>query len=134
MRRAPTAGAGDAGSPAVDVGRPGTILGFFEQVAFHDVEIALDDTATLLVYTDGVSEARRGREYFGEQRIRDLVGNVEGSAADIAGALVAEVLEFQGDRPRDDIAIIAIRLQRRVVPTRSVPACSAENAPLRLPE
>ncbi len=99
-----------AGSPAVDVGRPGTILGFFEQVAFHDVEIALDHTSTLLAYTDGVSEARRGREYFGEQRIRDLVVDVDCSAADVAGALVEEVLDFQGDRPRDDIAIIAIRL------------------------
>jgi sigma-B regulation protein RsbU (phosphoserine phosphatase) len=67
--------------------------------------------STLLVYTDGLTEARHvDGEFLGEERVRALV--VEGSSAD-PDALVASVLravdDFAGPKRRDDATIVALR-------------------------
>jgi phosphoserine phosphatase RsbU/P len=92
------------------VGRPGTILGLFRDVEFHDVEIDLDETTMVIAYTDGVSEARRKREIFGEDRILELVERFRDHAVDdVLKHLVDAALEFGGRPNHDDIAAIAIR-------------------------
>jgi serine phosphatase RsbU (regulator of sigma subunit) len=92
------------------VGRPGSVLGVFPDVEFHDVDIHLDESTLVVAYTDGVSEARRNREQFGEERILELVGHFSGQAVDdVLKHLVDAVLEFGGRPNYDDIAAIAIR-------------------------
>jgi hypothetical protein len=66
----------------------------------------------LVLYTDGVTEAQNTfGEYFGEERIIELVFRKTGStAAEIREALLDEVHNFTGDASgRDDIALIVIR-------------------------
>ncbi|HZB40117.1 MAG TPA: SpoIIE family protein phosphatase [Ilumatobacter sp.] len=96
---------------AVDlVGRPGSLLGVFPDVEFHDVDIHLDEITLVVAYTDGVSEARRNREQFGEERILELVGRFSDHPVDgVLKHLVDAVLEFGGRPNYDDIAAIAIR-------------------------
>lgn len=92
------------------VGRPGTLLGVLADIEVHDVEIQLDDTTVVLAYTDGVSEARRDGDLFGDDRISDLVGRVRaGALDDILTELVDAALDFGGRPNQDDIAAIAIR-------------------------
>jgi sigma-B regulation protein RsbU (phosphoserine phosphatase) len=109
-----------AGTRPVAVGRFGTLAGVFAQPRFHDVEVLLEPGDSLVLYTDGVTEARRGAEFYGEARLEDVVS----ACANQAGGLVPDgpspssmftqgvlrdVLAFQQDDPRDDIAVVAIR-------------------------
>jgi serine phosphatase RsbU (regulator of sigma subunit) len=66
----------------------------------------------LVLYTDGVSEARRADgAFFDEENIRRIIGSApqDASADAIADGLVAAALSFQDDDARDDIAVLAVR-------------------------
>jgi sigma-B regulation protein RsbU (phosphoserine phosphatase) len=92
------------------VGRSGTLLGLLSEVQFHDVETQLDESTLLVAYTDGVSEARRGGDLFGEDRIISLVHDLRARAVDdVLDRLVDAALDFGGRPNHDDIAAIAIR-------------------------
>ena len=92
------------------VGTPGTLLGVFPDVVFHDVDVLLDESSVLVAYTDGVSEARRDGEMFGPARIVELVGRVGGRPVDeVLDRLVEAATDFGGTPNQDDIAGIAIR-------------------------
>ena len=64
---------------------------------------------TIVVYTDGVSEARRNGTYYGEPRIAEVAAATGGSAAEVVTAVLEDVLDFQHGRPHDDIAVLALR-------------------------
>lgn len=99
-----------AESPST-IGRPGSLLGVLDEPTLTDVAVRLEPGDCLLLYTDGVTEARRGSEFYGEDRLRTTFEHNRGlSASDLASALVAEVVDFQAGLPRDDIAVVAIRV------------------------
>ena len=64
----------------------------------------------MLVYTDGVNEARRGREWFGDERVREILAMSSHSAAALVDVVLQDVLQFEGNHPRDDIAIVALQV------------------------
>ena len=66
----------------------------------------------LVVYTDGVTDRRRGEEHFGEQAVRRLIEHTEGpiTAAEIVNLLEAAVVGYGPDSPQDDIALLALRV------------------------
>jgi sigma-B regulation protein RsbU (phosphoserine phosphatase) len=74
------------------------------------VELAAGDE--LLIVTDGITEAMDpARELFGEDRIADLVGRRDVSAAALLPQLLAQVKLFEAGSPQsDDIAAILLRL------------------------
>jgi sigma-B regulation protein RsbU (phosphoserine phosphatase) len=74
------------------------------------VQISLLAGDTLLLYTDGVTEARSGKDFYGEQRLAAAAARSVDSAEALTSAVLSEVLEFQTDRPRDDIAVVTIRI------------------------
>ena len=68
----------------------------------------LDDY--LVLYTDGVTEARRAGELYGEQRLTEALANLRGlSAQKLADDLVSEVGTY-ADRLADDIQVVTLRL------------------------
>ena len=88
----------------------GPLLGVFDDVRFRSADGRLEDGDVLVLYTDGVTEARRGREEFGEERLLELLGRCAGStASELTAAVETEVLAFQDGVARDDIAVLAIR-------------------------
>ena len=97
------------GSRPVTVGRPGSLLGLLDTIFLDDTEVVLTPGDALVLYTDGVTEGRRGREWYGEDRLRVVIEN-GASATSLTEDLLADVLEFQSDDPRDDIAIVAVRV------------------------
>jgi sigma-B regulation protein RsbU (phosphoserine phosphatase) len=92
------------------VGEPGSVLGVLPDPLLHDYPIALGAGDTLLLFTDGVPEGRRGREFYGDERVAAVAAKDHGSAAALVETLVADVVDFQGGITRDDIAVVAVRV------------------------
>jgi PAS domain S-box-containing protein len=79
---------------------------------WRGVERTLDLSVgdVLVLYSDGVTEARREREFFGEERLHDaLRGAVGLDAAGVVARLETAVLDFAGTLS-DDLAILAARV------------------------
>jgi phosphoserine phosphatase RsbU/P len=92
-------------------GRHGLPLGLFDAPGLGDTRLSLAAGDTLLLYTDGVTEARRGGEQYGEERLRKLFADAGGlDAHHLAGAVEQAVLSFTGGQHTDDIAILALRV------------------------
>ena len=94
---------------ATKLGRPGSLLGVFDDVNFHDVSIKLAVGDALVLYTDGVTEARNEHgEFYGDDRMYQALTGAAYSAQAMVDALVASVLEFQAGTI-DDIAVVVVR-------------------------
>jgi phosphoserine phosphatase RsbU/P len=66
----------------------------------------------VLLYTDGVTEARRDGELFGPTRLTDAIHALEKqSPSGIVAALTAEVQQFTDNRLADDVCIVAARVR-----------------------
>ncbi|HEU4355933.1 MAG TPA: SpoIIE family protein phosphatase, partial [Actinomycetota bacterium] len=93
------------------VGSPGTLLGVFEEPTLVDEAIDLGPGDALVLYTDGVTDERSGNEEFGEQRLMDLLATLPGrTAQEIADAVLDAVVAFRSGQPRDDIALLVLRV------------------------
>jgi sigma-B regulation protein RsbU (phosphoserine phosphatase) len=101
------------GSDPIALGRPGSLIGALHSAEYHDRDVLLTPGAQIVLYTDGVCEARRETEYYGEDRLRALLAGRVDSAAATAGAVLDDVLAFQSDQPRDDIAVVVLRVPIR---------------------
>ena len=87
----------------------GMPLGSLEQ-EMTDSEFRLRPGDSLVLYTDGVTEARRGRELFGERRLVDAVCRIHTSPAQqIAEGLLAAASSF-ADVLRDDLQVLTLRI------------------------
>ncbi len=92
------------------VGEGGTALGLLESITSPDVEVRLQPGDSLIFYTDGVTERRRGRELFGTGRLKDAAGPLAGYPAEVMAArLRSTTINFSVEEPRDDIAILVLR-------------------------
>jgi serine phosphatase RsbU (regulator of sigma subunit) len=93
-------------------GKPGTLLGSFPEPELTDQTVDLRSGDVLVLYTDGVTEARSDHQTFGEDRLRAVLEARRGkSAAEIAAAIEEAALEFQQGRARDDIAVVVLRMR-----------------------
>ena len=92
------------------VGEGGTALGLLETIASPDVAVTLRPGDSLIFYTDGVTERRRGRELFGAARLVEAASPLAGYPADVMAArLRSTTINFSVEEPRDDIAILVLR-------------------------
>ena len=90
------------------LGTPGTLVWLFDDPRLEDSSFELEPGSTLLLYTDGVTEGRRGSDFYGDRRLRDLVAAHGGAPQELVDALLLDVLDFQRGKPRDDIALVAL--------------------------
>jgi sigma-B regulation protein RsbU (phosphoserine phosphatase) len=90
------------------VGKPGSLLGILPSLDLPATVVELTPGDRLLLYTDGVTEARRDREEYGEQRLLARAGTTGPGADALVSAVLADVLDFQHGVPRDDIALLAL--------------------------
>ena len=82
-----------------------------EEPSLTDVEVRLGPGEGLFCYTDGLTEARRGRSMLGVEGLLDLLFTHRAlPAAELTDAVVDDVMAYQGSRPRDDIAAVHIRV------------------------
>ena len=102
------------GQDPVEVGEHGGMVGAFTSARFHHVPVPIEPGDTLLLYTDGVTEARTNDDFYGEERLRDSVRRPWASAAELAASVVNDVVVYQGGYAADDIAVVAICIPRQV--------------------
>ena len=98
-----------AGARPASLGVHGTLLGMFDALVLHDHELALRPGDQLVFFTDGVTEGRRGRDFYGDERLHVAVAG-HASAGAVVDRVLHDVLQFQEGAPADDIAIVVIRV------------------------
>src|SRR5215218_7052206 len=94
------------------IGQPGRFLGVFDDVNLTEQEAHLAPGDALVLYTDGVVEARSPEGTFlGEERLMTILRSLVGlDASTMASRMEGAVLNFQEQNPRDDIAILVLRV------------------------
>ncbi len=98
-----------AGGQVEPVGRPGTLLGVVRDVDLSVVTFEMREGDLLVLYTDGLAEARRDGTEFGTGGVERVLAGCAGmDPGQVVAALEAEVTEFARGQPRDDMAILAL--------------------------
>ena len=99
-----------ANGDVTEVGVPGHLLGVLADPELYDSPLRLGPGDALVMFSDGVTEARRDDEDFGDSRLAALVAQVGGGTADdIVTAVVREVREFGAQMAiPDDVAVLAV--------------------------
>ncbi len=87
----------------------GVLLGVSPEAAYPDVCVEMGAGDVAVLYTDGLTEARRGDELFGVERVREVLGRQSRRrAADIVDALLAAVRAW-ADPPLDDLTVVVLK-------------------------
>jgi len=94
----------------------GTIVGAFAGMEYGQSEAYLGVGDLLFLYTDGLTEARRNGELYGEQRLFEFLASNHGSTRDVVSDVVGDVVSFSQGMLRDDLAILAIKSIVRLPP------------------
>ncbi len=89
----------------------GPLLGVLSDVHLRESVVELGAGDLVLLYTDGVTESRNGKEIFGDVRLGQLVRTMGGlPAAAVAEGVERVARDFAGGGPVDDIAVLVVRL------------------------
>ena len=100
-----------AGGEVDVVGTAGAMLGMLDDAEVRDATVHLDLGDALVLFTDGITEARRRGEFFGDDRLARLLADAgDLRAAALADELVTTAVEFQDGATRDDIAVLVVRV------------------------
>ena len=88
----------------------GPVIGAFHTSTFTEREIQLCEGDKLLLFTDGVTEARNASgEEFGDHRLEQCLRAYRGSsAAELRTLILKEVTEFCSDQFDDDATLLAV--------------------------
>jgi len=95
-----------------ELGKGDPAIGLKPDTVFHEQTLRLKPGEVLLIYSDGLSEARNeDNAFWGEQAIREVLrAHAAEPAADIGRALLESVEAFTGDAPiSDDLSLLLIR-------------------------
>jgi sigma-B regulation protein RsbU (phosphoserine phosphatase) len=93
------------------VGHTGTILGMLDTPHLTDTTAMLAAGDVVVLYTDGVTEARYDGEFFDDDRLRAVIAGAAGlDAQRIADGIVAAALDFQHGDARDDMAVVVVKV------------------------
>jgi phosphoserine phosphatase RsbU/P len=99
-----------ANGTAEFVGQSGTPLGLVNQVTLYTTRLHLAPGDTLLAFTDGVTERRGPEGLYGPHRLITAASTTcPLSPAQLIAAVRTSVQNFSNQKPKDDIALLAIR-------------------------
>src|SRR5205807_8805860 len=91
-----------------EIGSPGPLLGGWEGSTWEDRTVPIGPQETLLMYTDGVTDARGEHDRFGAARLRAVLKTYAGAAPDeLLDQLEAALNEFQVEGHSDDTGAVA---------------------------
>ena len=89
-------------------------MGVFPEARAKVGETELHPDDLLLLYTDGVIEARRNGEFFGEERLQAILRSESLSVERLPGQIFDEVLAFADGTLKDDVAILSLLVTEKV--------------------
>jgi serine phosphatase RsbU (regulator of sigma subunit)/HAMP domain-containing protein len=88
----------------------GPLLGALVDVEYGEETLRLGEGDVILLCTDGVTEARSEKEFFGEDRVEETVA-AGGSAEEIVRRLLTLVRRWVHGELRDDVAVLAVAIK-----------------------
>jgi sigma-B regulation protein RsbU (phosphoserine phosphatase) len=89
----------------------GPLVGALDSPRFGTQSLRLDHGALLFICSDGLPEARRNGEVFGDHRLGALLTALATESPDaMLQRLEQEIVRFSGGTPRDDLAMFALRV------------------------
>jgi serine phosphatase RsbU (regulator of sigma subunit) len=96
----------------VSLGVQSGVVGAFSGMRYLDGELRIEEGDTLLLYTDGVTEARnQAGDFFGEDGLRDVVSHEAAVGFDgLCDRILAGVASFAGNSLDDDVALVVVRI------------------------
>jgi serine phosphatase RsbU (regulator of sigma subunit)/DNA-binding response OmpR family regulator len=91
----------------------GPLIGVLDDVAFPETRLHLRRGDTLLLFTDGVTEARDGTDQWGPGRLGALLGAqaAAGATAQATADAVVEAAQAHASSVDDDMAVLSIRVR-----------------------
>ncbi len=99
--------AGNQVTPVVGKDPALTLIPSYE---YTEAEFRLSSGDILILYTDGIIELRRGKEFFGIERLSDLLAKYSGlKAQDITNKIMDDAREFSEGHLADDIVLMVIK-------------------------
>jgi len=85
-----------------------------DEVSLSDTVVHLDPGESLVCYTDGLTDRRKGRRAFGEEGVVKALYQGKGLGADeLARLIESEALGYVDDEPADDMAVLTLRAAPR---------------------
>ncbi|GEM_PF-1874656 len=91
----------------------GQPMGIFPNAVYESRTIELADGDALILYTDGITEARHEKRFFGYAGLETSVADARSlQADDMANAIMARVKDFTGGGLGDDAALVVIKAPR----------------------
>lgn len=90
----------------------GFVLGAFHNIRLDEKAVMLHADDTLVLYTDGITEARNtAGEFFGDETLLKIVKSMSGChASEVAETIISTVADFAGDRMQsDDYTLVVIK-------------------------
>ncbi|MBI3005953.1 MAG: PP2C family protein-serine/threonine phosphatase [Ignavibacteriales bacterium] len=87
-------------------------LGLKEQVRYKQIRVKLKKGNTLILYTDGISEAMNSKqEMYGFDRLERCVKEANGTARDVRDRILDDVRAFAGTAPQhDDMTVVVVKV------------------------
>jgi PAS domain S-box-containing protein len=88
----------------------GTPLGVLPNEEYQQIAFQLEAGDTLLLFTDGIPEARQGRTFLNvEGLVRLAVAGNKGSLKEMADTILIGARDFAGGKLRDDASLVLVR-------------------------
>jgi sigma-B regulation protein RsbU (phosphoserine phosphatase) len=117
----------DQGGELAESGTPGPPLAVTQDfdVSTHTAQLA--PGAGILLYTDGIIEARRGDDFYGTERLNEAIAAASGAdPAAIIEAIREDVQSFAGIDFNDDVCMLAIRARASAAAGDAEEVCSPD--------
>lgn len=108
-----------AGHPPAMIKRPSKVefittgspvIGVLGGLTYVDQTISLKAGDVLVLYTDGVIEARRDGDLYGEEQLAARVRGIDAGVGEFPQLILDDIVSFSGGRLVDDVALLSVSL------------------------
>jgi sigma-B regulation protein RsbU (phosphoserine phosphatase) len=88
----------------------GMVLGALDRLSYDENVVEVEPGDLFVLYSDGITEASNGGDFFDEARLTAVVdGQKDRGAQEAASAIASEVSRFAPGEPSDDRTLVLIR-------------------------
>jgi sigma-B regulation protein RsbU (phosphoserine phosphatase) len=90
----------------------GTLIGIMPDTKYSTAERVLNEGDLIVLYTDGIIEAERDEEFFGMEKLKELIlRNRSCNVEEIQDKIISAVTEYtKGEFQSDDITLMVLRV------------------------
>jgi two-component system, chemotaxis family, CheB/CheR fusion protein len=104
------------------LGTHSPVLGAFARAPFHCFDTVMAPGDRLMLFTDGVTEARRGSDFLGEERLLRIVGKMTRTPTRrLSQRLLDKILDYSDGHLRDDTVILCVERTAKPKPRQNRP-------------